>query len=109
MTDAISMDNLIARYSTWASISGAVLAAIGIAISVYVYAKFPHPDPIEFISDRFGVHRIRTESAFGYLSVFPIFQVWLVVMPAAAMSSTYRNFSRKRGEELGKKVQGAFP
>src|SRR6476659_1180126 len=58
-----------------------LLALFGISVALYVYCEFPIPPTIvHHRLDKFG-QPVGPESTLLYLFVFPVFQVWLVIMP----------------------------
>jgi hypothetical protein len=85
MQDAPQAPNELAQL-VWPSakrvaIVNGLLALVGIGVALYVYCEFPIPATIAHHRlDKFG-QPVGPESALSYLFAFPIFQVWLVVMP----------------------------
>ncbi|NEV00999.1 hypothetical protein [Bradyrhizobium uaiense] len=64
-----------------AAIINALLAFVGISVTLYVYLKFPIPSEIiRHGLDKFG-KPLEPENAISYLFAFPCFLIWLVVMP----------------------------
>ena len=87
-----------------ATVNG-VLAAIGIAVAVYVYFAFNVPPKIAHHSvGRFG-QPIEPENALSYLFAFPIFQIWLAVMPLLGT----RRRDQQRDEAQSVRLQSLFP
>jgi hypothetical protein len=86
-----------------ATING-VLAAIGIAIAMYVYFAFNIPAKIDHHAvGRFG-QPIEPENALIYLFSFPCFQIWLAIMPWLG--------TRRRGQQTSEarvRLQALFP
>ena len=82
-----------------------VLAAIGIAVAVYVYFAFAVPAKIVHHSvGRFG-QPIEPENALIYLFAFPIFQIWLAVMPMLGI----RRYDQQKAEAQSVRLQALFP
>lgn len=63
------------------AIINALLASVGIGVTLYVYLRFPIPSEIIHHGiDKFG-EPLQPESAVSYLFSIPCFLIWLVVMP----------------------------
>jgi hypothetical protein len=87
-----------------ATING-VLAAIGIAIAMYVYFAFNIPAKIDHHSvGRFG-QPIEPENALIYLFSFPSFQIWLAIMPWLGT----RRREQQTSEAQSIRLQALFP
>ena len=98
-------------YAKRVGIVNGLLALLGIGVALYVYCEFPIPATITHHRlDRFG-EPVGPESALSYLFTFPIFQVWLVVMPlwggwrATRIDAT----EQARRDEAVRKARKLFP
>ncbi|NLS69661.1 hypothetical protein E3H11_12190 [Bradyrhizobium brasilense] len=93
------------------AIINALLAFVGISVTLYVYLKFPIPSEIiRHGLDRFG-KPLEPENAISYLFVCPIFLVWLVLMPlwGARQAMSMTDEAVARGRETFAWVRWAKP